>query len=245
MRELSIVVVVIGLFSTAVAAQATPDVSDEVRTLDGGRLRGVIVEDDPDSHVTIMLPDGTLRRVERAEIVYAGVVEAPAPTPPTPAPPISSFESDDEDLRLFEVNRDGPPSELCALPCSLPVPPGSRRFAIARGESQPVTVRERFDVTGAAHFRVDWIDHSALRISGGIILAVGGLLGLSIAIVGLATKSPCAFADCLSMISETPSCSAHRGRLGLRRRSRRGRFHSWARTRGATPGLRHACGAAA
>ncbi len=57
------------------SAQPPPDI---VRLRDGGMMRGTISEHVPGSHVTIVLPTGEVRRVEAAEVQWAGpAAEAP------------------------------------------------------------------------------------------------------------------------------------------------------------------------
>jgi hypothetical protein len=73
----------------AVMLAAAPQ-NDTVYTANGGRLVGTVVEETPQA-VTIQLPDGTTRRLSRADVTrieYAdGSVSAPSrPAPPAPPP---------------------------------------------------------------------------------------------------------------------------------------------------------------
>jgi hypothetical protein len=60
---------------------------DTVFLVDGGRLRGSVSEYDPQKGVTIKLIDGTIRKVERAQVArveYGGATALPPPPPPPP-----------------------------------------------------------------------------------------------------------------------------------------------------------------
>jgi hypothetical protein len=71
---------------------ASPAGADTVHLVGGGRARGTVFEDSPETGVSLQLPDGSLRRFPRAEVVrvdYAGEKAAapPAASPPAFAPP--------------------------------------------------------------------------------------------------------------------------------------------------------------
>jgi hypothetical protein len=76
----------------ALVAAASPQ--DTVYTVDGGRITGSVMEESPTAGVTIQMPDGSVRRIERAQvsrIEYAdGTVSPPRPPPrpPEPAAPV-------------------------------------------------------------------------------------------------------------------------------------------------------------
>ena len=68
------------------SAAYADDVTDVVMLTNGGRLRGVVAEEDPVKGVTIKLIDGTVRKLsvkEVKEIVHGSV--APIAPPPAPA----------------------------------------------------------------------------------------------------------------------------------------------------------------
>jgi hypothetical protein len=68
----------------AIPSVGLADQPDEVLLLNGGRLRGKVMEDDPAQGVSIQLLDGTVRRVSRVEISrvqYAGAGQLPAAVP--------------------------------------------------------------------------------------------------------------------------------------------------------------------
>lgn len=79
MLALRALVVLLGLLVAApslVSAQAPPDV---VRLRDGGMLRGTIAEHEPESHVSIVLPTGEVRRVPASEVLWAGPADEMPP----------------------------------------------------------------------------------------------------------------------------------------------------------------------
>ncbi|HUL61330.1 MAG TPA: hypothetical protein VLU43_18780 [Anaeromyxobacteraceae bacterium] len=73
----------------ALLAAASP--TDTVYTVDGGRIVGTVLEESPTSGVTIQTPDGSVRRIDRAQVSRIefsdGTVSTPRPAPaPAPAP---------------------------------------------------------------------------------------------------------------------------------------------------------------
>lgn len=107
LRRLAAVPVLCGLSLAAVSnrahaqtAAAEASLADAVELKNGGYLRGLIVEIDPTSHVSIRLPDGQVRRIPVAEIESAdrngkpitlsAGTPAPAPVAPAPAAPAPS-----------------------------------------------------------------------------------------------------------------------------------------------------------
>ncbi len=73
------------LLTAVLLAQAAASL-DTVFLANGGRLRGTIVEDDPAVGVTILMPDGTMRRLVRAQIARVAYAQQP-PRPSAPAEP--------------------------------------------------------------------------------------------------------------------------------------------------------------
>src|SRR5690349_22140073 len=98
LRQLAAVPVLCGsllaAFPTTAQAQsaaADPSLTDAVELKNGGYLRGLIVEVDPASHLTMRLPDGQVRRIPIAEVASADHGGKPinlgaAPSPPAPTP---------------------------------------------------------------------------------------------------------------------------------------------------------------
>jgi hypothetical protein len=68
------------------------DAPDTVMLTNGGRVRGTVMEEDPEKGTSIKMPDGTVRRLDPSEVkrvVYGDSSEtapAPPPVPPPPAP---------------------------------------------------------------------------------------------------------------------------------------------------------------
>src|SRR5262245_54435307 len=56
------------LVLTSAGMARAADTDDTVLLANGGRLRGVVIADDPDQGVTIKLADGTTRTVQRAQV---------------------------------------------------------------------------------------------------------------------------------------------------------------------------------
>jgi hypothetical protein len=100
LRRLAAISVLLGLSLAAEAARAQVEsaseasVADAVELKDGSYLRGLILEVEPASHVSIRLPDGQVRRIPVAEIetaerggksialgVSPGAVTTPGPAP--------------------------------------------------------------------------------------------------------------------------------------------------------------------
>lgn len=102
-RQLVAIPVLCGLSLAAVSipaaaqsAVADASLTDAVELKNGGYLRGLIVEIDPASHVSIRLSDGQVRRIPVAEIESADrdgkpiALNGAAQAPATPAPPASA-----------------------------------------------------------------------------------------------------------------------------------------------------------
>jgi hypothetical protein len=66
---------------------------DTVLLTNGGRMRGTIMEEDPQRGVSVRLPDGTVRKLEASEVKEVHYASGPAPTRPqgpaatAPVPP--------------------------------------------------------------------------------------------------------------------------------------------------------------
>jgi hypothetical protein len=139
---------------------ATPRrVVDEVRTNEGGLVRGVIVELVPDHHVVIQTSGGSVRRFEWAQVSYAGPIIAPdAPTAPVAppaasAPPVAlgadadglvSVQFASPGVRPVQIHVDPryrarawlgswirPASPICRAPCQFRIAPGFHRLGVA------------------------------------------------------------------------------------------------------------------
>ena len=69
----------------AVLLAASPPV-DTVYTTDGGRLVGTVIEETTQA-VSIQLPDGTTRRLDRAQVARIEYADGSVSTPNRAAPP--------------------------------------------------------------------------------------------------------------------------------------------------------------
>ncbi|HET8540327.1 MAG TPA: hypothetical protein VFL83_10695 [Anaeromyxobacter sp.] len=69
----------------ALLASASP--SDTVYTADGGRITGTVLEESPTAGVTIQMPDGTVRRLERSQVSRIEFADGTVSTVRPPAPP--------------------------------------------------------------------------------------------------------------------------------------------------------------
>jgi hypothetical protein len=77
----------VAAFLTLPGATRASDAEDTVFLVNGGRVRGTVMEEDPAKGVTVKLPDGSVRKIAPAEVkrVQYGA-EAPKPAPlPAPA----------------------------------------------------------------------------------------------------------------------------------------------------------------
>jgi hypothetical protein len=88
----------LAVLALAFTASAAPDPAapayDTVLLANGGRARGVVIEDDPAAGVTLQLPDGSFRRysrdeISRVEFAEQGAALGAQSPPPTAAPPPS------------------------------------------------------------------------------------------------------------------------------------------------------------
>jgi hypothetical protein len=61
--------------------------TDTVFTVDGGRISGTVLEESPTAGVTLQLPDGTVRRIERSEVARIEFADGTVSTPRATQPP--------------------------------------------------------------------------------------------------------------------------------------------------------------
>jgi len=73
--------------AAALAAMQVPSYDTVVLT-NGGVLRGTVVEDVPGTDVVLQMPDGTLRRLPRAEVMRVDYAQPPGPPPESAPPPV-------------------------------------------------------------------------------------------------------------------------------------------------------------
>lgn len=186
----------VGAAPRSASAQAVPP--DEVRTADGGVYRGVIIENVPGDHLTILLPSGESRRIPAADVVSTGVVmpaESAAPTPSTPSPserpPLGSGESVGNGVLRIEVASATPGltlhgsqgtsaslQRICYERCELRMNPGLASFAVQdhSGQLRRVAGPIALDQSG----RLDFGVHSRRNARIGV-----GVTGVSFALLSL------------------------------------------------------------
>jgi len=91
------------LVALALALSTTPDRYDTVLLSQGGVLRGTVIEDVPGSDLVLQMPDGSMRRIPRADVFRvdyaappsqepAGEAAAPPAGPSPPAEPPAAVE---------------------------------------------------------------------------------------------------------------------------------------------------------
>jgi hypothetical protein len=77
-------------------------------------------------------------------------------------------------------------TRLCTSPCSLSVPAGTQRFALARGLDEPRKADASLPVTEPSTLRAQWSSAHGARVAGIVILAVGVPAGVIAGTVGYA-----------------------------------------------------------
>ena len=195
--------------ATAPDDEAKPEVPpDLVRLSDGGILRGVITEYQPQQKVTILLASGKSRTVSASLVDYAGPQEDdPGPTAAKPeakvAPgsPRVQFVSEAPDLKLYLPLGERPTGErwhavrmgdkyydeICAPPCSAELEPG--RYWLAAGVSgeEPVPFKKQVSVRPGDTVEVDYADGSSRRTLGWVLFGGALLAGGTLTTVAAAT----------------------------------------------------------
>lgn len=199
--------------SGAARASAPPDV---VRLKSGGMVRGTIIAALSGEPVVIRLPDGTERRFEAAEVVYAGPAEASAqaaPPSPADAPARTGATVHTGEARLalagaqpnltFHVkSRESLVSvhgggvragrvidyaRLCTAPCEATLPAGSYRFGLSLNEG-PVVETNAVTLRGNERLVGRYESKERLRTTGAVIGIAGLVIGAALIVVPLATK---------------------------------------------------------
>jgi hypothetical protein len=194
------------LFATSLAlAQGTP-ITDQVQTTDGGTYRGTIIEDTPKGDVVLQLPTGETKRFSRATIRYAGPLAGATESPVAPERSTSPFTVQTRPVSVrFEASEPSTLyaegdwavgtntglkakgySRLCTSPCSLSVPLGTQRFALARGPDAPRDVVASAPVQDPSTLHAEWHSAKGARVAGILILAVGVPVGALAASAGFA-----------------------------------------------------------
>jgi hypothetical protein len=119
----------------AQAAAGEAVLADAVELKNGGYVRGLILEVDPTSHLSLRLPDGQVRRIPIAEVASAerggkplnlSVSPAPAPSAATPAAPPAPAASAAPAPAAAPAASGGPPRVEAELEKILSQIPGPR-----------------------------------------------------------------------------------------------------------------------
>jgi hypothetical protein len=188
---------------------------DLVRTNDGGMLRGTIVESLPQQYVVIALPTGETRRIEWANVRYAGpAASAPeaassaplsARPPPEPSGVQVRFRSLREGVGFHRVTgtatgtgvgassrgallisvRAHSFERLCTAPCELTLEPGEYELALSLPTGSEV-VASLVDVRRDGTVTGEYIDRSGLRTAGWATIVLGAVGGLGVMFTPLA-----------------------------------------------------------
>ena len=153
--------------------------TDVVLLNDGGMVRGTLIEVAPNDHVSLMLPNGQMRRFEAADVSYYGPsADAPAlTTDPSPATPPGmvqlAFRASAPQVGLYLTTRENRGQRICTAPCEHTLRPGSYHLSLSHGEGRPVLTLPR-----AIHIDRDvrlfgrYQSHRAMRIGGWVIFGL-------------------------------------------------------------------------
>jgi hypothetical protein len=140
---------------------------DTVFLADGGRLRGIVTEDDPRRGVTIKLVDGTIRKVKRTDVARVEYADAPAPAIASPSSP--GGQTPTPSAAPSTAANEAPPD----LPNPVPTAESPPAYALAT---------------------VPPPDSNASARTAGLVMLVGGSLALTtgLAILVAASNNDCA-----------------------------------------------------
>jgi hypothetical protein len=105
----------IALFGTPAAAQDWQ--LDTVLLVSGGRLRGNVVEQSPESGVKLRLPDGTIRTVPPAEVKTVEFAIKPKPSSPPEADPPEAEPPDSEPEDVSDAESGAAKEKPAASAC--------------------------------------------------------------------------------------------------------------------------------
>ncbi len=132
-------------------AARADDAPDTVMLTNGGRMRGTVMEEDPQKGTSVKLLDGTVKRLAPGDVkrvVYAGdsqpapPVAPPAPPAPAVAPTLAvpmmmaagsvpvMFEPSGSSEYQLSVTQPGRAMQQCLAPCTLGLQPGSALVAV-------------------------------------------------------------------------------------------------------------------
>jgi len=95
---------------------------DTVFTADGGRILGTVVEEGPQG-ITVQLPDGTARRLERQDVTRIEYKDGSISTPSRPPPPPPAYQPPPPAYQPAPPSSPPPPANA-PPPAYRPPPPG-------------------------------------------------------------------------------------------------------------------------
>lgn len=177
--------------SATTTAPATAPPPDVVVLKNGARYRGTIPELVPGAAVTIVLVNGETRKLEVADVAYAGPASQEPATTPTPAAPTAEADEDKDDgsaeeervprvrftanvehVKFFYHVKDGY-KRLCEAPCSRELPRGIYRFAARRNDGDELSVASEAVVDGPTSVVAERDRHRGLRATGAALVIAG------------------------------------------------------------------------
>ena len=191
--------------ATVAVAQTPPDV---VETVDGGIVRGTIVENVPGDHVTIQLVTGEIRVLPAGSVlrVTMGAAAPPpaaimAPLPPPVDPGVTlHVTGTSPGLMLHRLTATATVTvwtgngvggalidqfePICAAPCDATVPPGTYTMGISSDGGTPRRAgHAAFNVDRDLSLQMEYESREGIRIGGWFIFGVGtaAFLGLTLA----------------------------------------------------------------
>jgi hypothetical protein len=195
------------------AQAARPATPDTVRLRNGGLVRGTIVELEPGVHVTVLLPNGELRRIPAAEVLEPSDDASRGPSAPPPDagvradresapeervgaragdPPLREGAARvrlraerSEGLTFYGALGDEPLRALCETPCSPTLPVGNYRLALARPGSPQVAVPGRYGLEDGDVLEGRYHARGGTRAAGWVVLGVSLAAGLGVALAPL------------------------------------------------------------
>jgi hypothetical protein len=194
----------------AVVLAAAPQ-NDTVYTADGGRLVGSVIEEGPQA-ITVQLPDGTTRKLARAQVTRIEYADGSVSTPNRPAPPSQP--------PTYRAPPAPPSSRPPPPPYGPPPPPPPPAYAGPQGMPPLSPVYGAFGIGGsflsgdaAGGFPMDQVFDSQLGVwlEGGVRVTPHLGLGLYLD-MGFGDPAGNVRADCATYGT---SCSASTGRFGV------------------------------
>lgn len=244
---------VLSLFQLPPAGEPAPasPPTDLVVLKAGGMVRGTVLSSVTGEPVQLQLADGTARKFDFDAVAYAGPASAFVPTPVAVSPRVDPglvrvrFVGEDENLVLYRHAgrslsqgtaygksddfslrvRTENWERVCAAPCDAMVNGTEQRFAIGRGDDDPVPaggLRLNPDAEILGAYEDNSLERSLLIGSGVAAMIAGGLVlsddktsylggGLMLGGIGLSAAGLYFVGDDAS-VSQRPTSKAQAGR---------------------------------